>query len=103
MNLRLAILALSDKYGLSDGGRERLRQLAGLDQPPPSLAERMPLGSAILGAALGGLGVLFWIAANWASLPLGGDLQYWRARWSACCSGPGTGQAPGSPCPCWAC
>ena len=72
MNLRLAILALSDKYGLSDGGRERLRQLAGLDQPPPSLAERMPLGSAILGAALGGLGVLFWIAANWASLPAWG-------------------------------
>lgn len=72
MNLRLAILALSDKYGLSDDDRERLRQLAGLDEPPSSLAQRLPFGSAILGAAFGGLGILFWIAANWASLPAWG-------------------------------
>ncbi|GJJ00200.1 hypothetical protein RugamoR64_07380 [Duganella rhizosphaerae] len=69
MNLRLAILALSDKYGLSEDDGERLRQLAGLDAPPSTLADRLPFGTAILGAALGGLGVLFWIAANWASLP----------------------------------
>lgn len=72
MNLRLAILALSDKYGLSDDDSERLQQLAGLDEPSASLTEHLPLGSAILGAALGGLGVLFWIAANWASLPAWG-------------------------------
>lgn len=69
MNLRLAILALSEKYSLSKDDGELLKQLAGLDVPPLALAVRLPFGTAILGATLGGLGILFWIAANWASLP----------------------------------
>jgi len=69
MNLRLAILVLSEKYGLSKDDGELLKQMAGLDAPPLALADRLPFGTAIFGATLGGLGILFWIAANWAALP----------------------------------
>lgn len=94
MNLRLAILALSGKYRLSDGDSGRLRQLAGLDDPPPSLAERLPLGAAILGAALGGLGIVFWIAANWASLPAWGRFALLEA--TLACMLLGARQRPGA-------
>lgn len=35
---------------------------------PQGLQRNVPLGMAILAAALGGLGIIFWIAANWESL-----------------------------------
>lgn len=35
---------------------------------PPQLAAWYPRGMALLGAALGGLGVVMWIAANWDTL-----------------------------------
>ncbi|MRX10663.1 DUF2157 domain-containing protein [Pseudoduganella sp. FT25W] len=68
MNLRLAILALTDKYQLSAQQHAELKQLAGLGAPPPLLARQLQAGMAVLGAALGGLGILFWLAANWQSL-----------------------------------
>ena len=72
MNLRLAILALTRNYRLSTTDHATLRRLAGLDAPPPALARHLQTGMAVLAAALGGLGMLFWIAANWQSLSAAG-------------------------------
>ncbi|MYM76092.1 DUF2157 domain-containing protein [Duganella sp. FT134W] len=79
MSLRLAILALTDKYQLSVQQHAALRQLAALDETPPSLAQRLQHGLAVLGAALGGLGTLFWIAANWPSLSHAGRFALLQA------------------------
>lgn len=68
MNLRLAILTLAAKYDLSAAAGAELKQLADLGAEPPTLSRQLPVGMALLGAALGGLGILFWIAANWESL-----------------------------------
>lgn len=68
MNLRLAILALTDKYQLSAQHHAELKRLAGLEDAPPALSAHLQTGISLLGAALGGLGVLFWIAANWQAL-----------------------------------
>lgn len=68
MNLRLSLLSLANKYPLSAENYVELEQLAGLGSPPASLASYARTGIAILGATFGGLGILFLIAANWASL-----------------------------------
>lgn len=68
MNLRLAILSLTAEYGLSSQDGAALKQLAQLGAEPPSLAKQLAIGMAVVGAAMGGLGILFWIAANWESL-----------------------------------
>ena len=69
MNLRVAILALADKHNLSPDAGRQLKQLAALDAPPPSLLRYLPFGLAILSAVLVGLGIVFWVAANWDALP----------------------------------
>lgn len=68
MDLRLALYELTARHGLDDARARRLRQLAGLDAEPAALATWLPRGIAVLAAALFGLGVIFWIAANWESL-----------------------------------
>ena len=37
MNLRVAILALADRHNLTPDAGRRLKELAALDAPPPSL------------------------------------------------------------------
>ena len=69
MNLRVAILALADKHNLPPDAGLRLKQLAALDAPPPSLLRYLPFGLAVLAAVLVGLGLVFWLAANWDTLP----------------------------------
>ncbi|MET0320746.1 MAG: DUF2157 domain-containing protein [Duganella sp.] len=71
MNLRVAILALADRHNLSPDDGRRLRQLAALDVPPARLLSYLPFGIAVLAAVLAGLGLVFWVAANWAALPRG--------------------------------
>lgn len=68
MNLRLSLLSLANKYPLSAENYVELEQLAGLCNPPASLAKYARTGIVILGATFGGLGILFLIAANWESL-----------------------------------
>ena len=65
MDLRLAIHELAARHELDATGVKRLRQLAGLDGEPAALAPWLPRGVAVLGGALGGFGVILWIAANW--------------------------------------
>ncbi len=68
MDLRIAILDLANRHHLSAEATARLTALAGFNQPPSQLMRYLPAGIAVLGAVLGGLGIIFWIAANWESL-----------------------------------
>jgi uncharacterized membrane protein len=68
MDLRLALYELCARHGLDAPAAHRLRHLAGLDDEPAELATWLPRGLAVLAAALGGLGLVMWIAANWDTL-----------------------------------
>lgn len=65
MDLRLALYQLAAQYKLDARAARSLEQLAGLEHEPARLAYWLPRAVAILAAALGGLGIIFWIAANW--------------------------------------
>ncbi|MBS0441389.1 MAG: DUF2157 domain-containing protein [Proteobacteria bacterium] len=68
MDLRLALHELEAAHGLDDHASRRLQALAGLGDEPRALKRWLPLGLAVLAAALLGLGLIFWIAANWETL-----------------------------------
>lgn len=68
MNLRLDLYELAATHRLDGTALQRLREWAGLEREPATVARRLPLGAAVLGAALAGLGLVFWIAANWDQL-----------------------------------
>lgn len=68
MDLRLALYELAAEHRLDAQASRRLEDLAALDAEPPALTRWMPLGLAMLAAALLGLGLVLWIAANWDSL-----------------------------------
>lgn len=72
MDLRPALAQLADQYALSQADTDRLQALAKLDQEPGGIARSVPFGIAILGATLVGLGLIFWIAANWGVLSVTG-------------------------------
>src|SRR5207245_5079115 len=66
---------------------KRLRQLAGLDAEPAALATWLPRGVAVLGAALGGFGVVLWIAANWETFGRFGRFALLQGLIAAMCVG----------------
>lgn len=68
MDVRLALYGLSERHGLSAEGAARLAQLAGLQHVPHGVARRVAQGVAVLAAALGGFGIILWLAANWDTL-----------------------------------
>lgn len=68
MNLRLALYQLAAQHRLDARATRELQRLAGLEEEPAMLARSGPWAVAVLAAALGGLGVIFWIAANWDAL-----------------------------------
>jgi uncharacterized membrane protein len=68
MDLRLALYRLAAEQGLDAAATAPLEALAGFDAEPPALKRWLPLGMAALAAALLGLGLIFWIAANWETL-----------------------------------
>src|SRR5205085_612438 len=68
MDLRQALFEVAAEHRLDAAGVRRLEQLAGLDGEPVALPTLVPRGIAVLAAALGGLGIVFWIAANWQTL-----------------------------------
>lgn len=67
MDLRLSLYQLAAQYTLSPDYSRRLLQLAGFDAVPEAVAKKTATGLAIVAAALGGLGIVMWIAANWNS------------------------------------
>jgi uncharacterized membrane protein len=68
MNLRLAVFDVAAARQLAPAARRRFLQLAGFGVEPAGLTVRLAQGVAVLAAALGGLGLVMWIAANWESL-----------------------------------
>jgi uncharacterized membrane protein len=68
MNQRLALYELVAAYRLDTAAARQLKRLAGLDAEPAALGGWLPRGIAVLAAALAGLGVVLWVAANWDAL-----------------------------------
>ena len=68
MDVRFALNELADQHRLGPAARARLDALAPPETEPQDLNRTVPFGLAVLGALLGGLGIIFWIAANWESL-----------------------------------
>ena len=87
MDLRQALFAIAAEHRLDGAGMRRLEQLAGLDREPGALASVVPRGVAVLAAALGGLGIVFWIAANWQTLGRFGRFALLEAFIVAMCAG----------------
>jgi uncharacterized membrane protein len=87
MNLRLALYELSARHGLDADRTHRLHRLAGLHDEPPAVAQWLPRGIAMLAAALAGLGVVFWVAANWDTLGRFGRFAVLQALIVVTCAG----------------
>lgn len=87
MDLRLALYELAARHQLDAAGSQKLAQLAGLNREPSQLAYWLPRGVAVLAAALGGLGVILWIAANWETLGRFGRFGLLQALFVAMCVG----------------
>ena len=68
MDLRLAVYQLAASNQLDAAQTRQLQELAGFQREPRSLAYWLPRGVAVLAAALLGMGLIFWVAANWADL-----------------------------------
>lgn len=68
MDLRLALYELAAEHRLDRERMQKLFSLAALDDEAPGAARWLPRGVAVLAAALGGLGIVLWIAANWDTL-----------------------------------
>ena len=87
MDLRLALYELTAQHKLDATRAKKLADLAGLHREPAQLAYWLPRGVAILGAALGGFGLILWIAANWETLGRFGRFALLQALFVALCVG----------------
>ena len=87
MDLRLALYELAAQHQLDATANQKLQQLAGLNREPQGLAYWLPRGVAVLAAALGGFGVILWIAANWDTLGRFGRFALLQALFALVCAG----------------
>ena len=86
MDLRLALHDLAAQHRLDAEATRRLHELAGLEREPAALARLLPRGVAVLAATLGGLGLIFWVAANWDTLGRVGRFALLQAVFVAACA-----------------
>ncbi len=68
MDTRLALYEIAAENRLPEPVWQRLQALAGLGDEPPELMRWLARGMGVLAAALGGLGLIFWVAAQWGGL-----------------------------------
>jgi uncharacterized membrane protein len=87
MNPRLALYELAHRHRLDTDATQRLLQLAGLQAEPPQLSRWVWRALAVFAAALGGLGVIVWLAANWDELGRFGKFALLQAFVLAMCAG----------------
>jgi len=87
MPIRLTLYRWAAEHGLDRPALARLHALSGLGEPPPGLEARLPRGVAVLAAALAGLGIVLWIAANWETLGRFGRFALLQAFVAAMCAG----------------
>ena len=87
MDLRLAVYQLAASNQLDAAQTRQLQDLAGFQREPRSLAYWLPRGVAVLAAALLGLGLIFWVAANWEDLGRTGRFALIQAVFVLACLG----------------
>lgn len=87
MDLRAALAEIAAEHRLDAAAVRRLDELAGIRSEPAGLTTWLPRGVAVLAAALGGLGIVFWIAANWQTLGRFGRFGLLEAFILAMCAG----------------
>jgi len=87
MDVRLVLYQLAVQHGLDSRDTKRLHELAGLNAEPEDLSRRLAIGAAVLAAALGGLGIVFWVAANWESYSRIGRFALLQGFFLAMCAG----------------
>jgi uncharacterized membrane protein len=87
MDLRLAVYELTAQHQLDAEAARKLHALAGLDAEPAQLEPSMMKGLALLGAFLGGAGIVFWIAANWDTFGRAGRFALLQAFFVVMCLG----------------
>lgn len=87
VGLRASLHQLAIDHRLDAAAARRLESHAGLLDEPPSLALRLPLGVAVLAAALAGLGLVLWIAANWETLGRAGRFALLQGGVALMCAG----------------
>lgn len=68
MNQRLAAYELMGALKLTRPQSLALEDVAGLGEAQESVSQQLPRVIALLGAALVGIGVILWLAANWPDL-----------------------------------
>lgn len=87
MDVRLALYAVAAEQQLDRPATQQLFDLAALNRQPAQLGYWLPRGLAALGAALAGIGVIFWIAANWHQLGRVGHFVLLQGLFAATCAG----------------
>src|SRR5450830_282972 len=87
MDLRLAVYQLASAHALDAQQTRQLQEVAGFQREPARLAYWLPRGVAVLGAALLGMGLIFWVAANWEELGRMGRFALLQGVLAAACVG----------------
>ena len=87
MDLRLAVYQLASAHALDAQQTRQLQEVAGFQREPARLAYWLPRGVAVLGAALLGMGLIFWVAANWEDLGRMGRFAVLQGVLAAACLG----------------
>jgi len=87
MDLRPAMHQLIEQHQLSSKDATRLYEMAEPNEEPARLNRTVPFGIAILAATLVGLGIIFWIAANWENLGRAGRFGLLEAVMVIMCAG----------------
>ncbi|MDN2708387.1 DUF2157 domain-containing protein [Janthinobacterium sp. SUN118] len=85
MDLRLAVYQLASGHALDAQQTRQLQDVAGFQREPARLAYWLPRGVAVLGAALLGMGLIFWVAANWEELGRTGRFALLQGVFAAAC------------------
>ncbi|PHV30086.1 hypothetical protein CSQ93_02905 [Janthinobacterium sp. BJB426] len=87
MDLRLAVYQLASDHALDAQQTRQLQEVAGFQREPARLAYWLPRGVAVLGAALLGMGLICWVAANWEDLGRMGRFALLQGMLAAACLG----------------
>ena len=67
MSTRLAVYELAARHAVPAAGIPVLLEAAGVGAPPRAVSTWLWRGAAVAAAALMGLGLVLWVAANWAT------------------------------------
>ena len=87
MNARLALYELAHQQRIDARATQSLLETAGLDEEPEALDHWFWPAIAIVGAALVGLGVILWLAANWETLGRMGRFALLQVTVLVACAG----------------